>query len=330
MKFKGSIILAVVLAFAISSCKTDNSEVIWVSGYKQLDLSEEDPNEFMTVSKSADLAEQNWERLDSEIEGLSFQEGYLQKIKVSKNEETSNYVFVKELEKTEDGRLALDGGWILESLNGEAIGEGVSVPTINFNLYNNTVYGSGGCNTFSSTIERVTTDGLKIGNAAATLMACAHDNVEDAYFQSLYLIDAYKVEDTYLVFFNAEGEEILKFSKDKMDSRKKELAGEWILNEILGEDIIDSEITPSITFDFSKMSVYGMDGCNNYFGPIENLDENTLELGVLASTKKMCIDMKIADDYSKTLNEVKGYKIEGDELILLNVDGEEILIFNRV
>ncbi|WP_194768034.1 DUF4377 domain-containing protein [Tamlana sp. I1] len=93
-------------------------------------------------------------------------------------------------------------------------------------------------------------------------------------------------------------------------------------------DISNSNI-PTLEINISKMMLMGTDGCNNYTGNLETLNENSIAFGPIAGTRKMCLDMQTPDSYNTALNKTKSYKREGLILYLYDANGNEILRFNK-
>ena len=114
-----------------------------------------------------------------------------------------------------------------------------------------------------------------------------------------------------------------------------ELHDIWAL-EAIGNNLIQtpgnysSLITPSIEINLTEMKVMGNDGCNQFFGPVKNVEEGILEFGVLGGTMKMCINMEIPDNFIKAIAQVKKYRREGLKLFLLDEIGNELLQFKKV
>lgn len=104
----------------------------------------------------------------------------------------------------------------------------------------------------------------------------------------------------------------------------------WAATHINGEAISNTSDTPTLDINTTEMRISGTNGCNNYSGPIDTLNANTFELGAVASTRKMCMDMAVPDRFDKAMGTVSSYKKEGLTLSLLNADGIEVLRFKKV
>jgi len=109
----------------------------------------------------------------------------------------------------------------------------------------------------------------------------------------------------------------------------------WSLETIEGKALLSpgsstTLINPSIEINLTEMKIMGNDGCNQFFGPIKNVEAGILEFGVLAGTMKMCINMEIPDSFNKAMAQVKKYRRDGLKLYLLDESGVELLRFRKV
>ena len=101
----------------------------------------------------------------------------------------------------------------------------------------------------------------------------------------------------------------------------------WVL--VSGVDVEGWEdAPPSITFDEGTAS--GSTGCNQWGGDY-TVDGGSLELGELAMTAMGCPPP--ADDVERAvvdaLEQVAGWRLEGEELVLLDGDDAEVLRYGR-
>lgn len=117
---------------------------------------------------------------------------------------------------------------------------------------------------------------------------------------------------------------------DKIEDSRFAIEGNWTATSISGQEIMDILAIPTLSIDLQKMQVSGMNGCNNYTGEITRVTESILELGAIASTKKMCLDMSIPDSYDQALNSIVTYKLMNGELVFMDKDGARVLSFTKV
>ncbi len=113
------------------------------------------------------------------------------------------------------------------------------------------------------------------------------------------------------------------------------LNGSWEVLEINSSVITLPEspgtgVMPMLQIDIKEMQASGVDNCNNFRGEIKTLTNTEIVFGMLASTRKMCPDMTIADQFNNTLPQVRSYKIAKQKLSLLDENGKEIILLKKV
>ncbi len=81
------------------------------------------------------------------------------------------------------------------------------------------------------------------------------------------------------------------------------------------------------TLDFAEGQVSGIAFCNRFFGPYE-LDGDALSFGMLGSTMMACQDMEREGEYLGALGTVAGYRVDADNLVLTDADGNAVLVFS--
>ena len=87
---------------------------------------------------------------------------------------------------------------------------------------------------------------------------------------------------------------------------------------------------PSIEINLTEMKIMGNDGCNQFFGPVKNVEEGIIQFGNIAGTMKICVNMEIPDNFNKAMTQVKKYKRDGLILYFLAERGNELLRFKKV
>lgn len=338
---KKLLVLPVVLGFTfLQSCSTSKSEtdVMWVGGVKTECDSGSGKTECLNVYKGEDLKKQNWENMYASIEGFEFEEGYMKKIEVSKEEmdakdtpadaSSIKYTLVRNIEKKEDQRTQMKGDWVLATINGININKMVVLPTLKVNLKEMRISGNAGCNEYGAQIESLTTEELKLSHSLGTLKACANENIEEEYFQAIGKVRRYTVEDNKLIFSNEEGEEVLTYIVVDDSQPNPALGGAWKNIKINGENVSNEDVA-TMTFDLEKLMVAGSDGCNNYNTSIEKLSNNALVFGDIAATKMMCPDMKSSDKFQNALRLTTNYVIDANELKLMDQNNKVVLVFSK-
>ncbi len=123
---------------------------------------------------------------------------------------------------------------------------------------------------------------------------------------------------------------LVKILEQKADPKLR-LNDLWVLESIAGEPINlpEGARNPQMEIILSMQSVMGVDGCNNFRGSLKMVGEESLVLGPVASTRKMCIDMTIANAFNKQLGDVRKYEIKDLNLILKDEAGNELLKFKK-
>ncbi len=328
-------ILSLLLLVVLFSCSTtkNNEFTYWVNSSK-VDCMGVAPMKCLQVQKSEKLSESAWESFFAPIEGFDFEPGYIYKLRVKEEKipldqvpadaSSIKYTLVEVLEKQLDHKALVAGEWLLARINKGPINRSVALPTININLDEMRVSGSGGCNTYSGPLEELTQKTIQFGNIVSTRKACMNRNIEPEYLKALGAIKTFEIKQSMLVFYDEKGDELLAFiaKKKQINQRLNDI---WALESIQGEVLANVKNRPMIEIHLAEMRAMGNDGCNHFRGKINKLDETDLEFGVFAGTKKMCPNMKIPDQFNKIIQQVKKYKLENLHLFLLDKDGKELM-----
>lgn len=95
------------------------------------------------------------------------------------------------------------------------------------------------------------------------------------------------------------------------------LTGKWQLVELKGKLISGNQKTPFIQFIPAGGRIEGSGGCNRFGGSFKRTG-GSIQFGVLSSTMMECLgpEMKIEDEFLKTLSVKLNYKQERGELHL--------------
>lgn len=103
----------------------------------------------------------------------------------------------------------------------------------------------------------------------------------------------------------------------------------WELIEMEGQVISRAKDADNYTMlltDDNKIN--GVGDCNRYFGGFE-VNNNTMTVGALASTRMMCPNQAQENAFIKMLSTVNNYKIDGRILMLFNTDNKLVATFQR-
>lgn len=105
----------------------------------------------------------------------------------------------------------------------------------------------------------------------------------------------------------------------------------WLLEGIRGETITLTSDTerPRLEIQLANMRIVGTDGCNSYFASIHFVDEEKIQFGPIASTRRYCAEMAISDSFNLQMNQIKMYQVENLKLRLFNESGDEVLQFQK-
>lgn len=139
----------------------------------------------------------------------------------------------------------------------------------------------------------------------------------------------YKVGENVLIPIDNDGKIVENGSKYTNPVRvqsSKLIGREWLLTELNGKVIgKGSEDGGRANLNFTNEGrVFGNSGCNNFSGEYMAEAGNELTFGAIASTKMMCQDMKIEDEYLKIFGKKAIYTVEERTLVFRNTKGDEI------
>lgn len=86
----------------------------------------------------------------------------------------------------------------------------------------------------------------------------------------------------------------------------------------------------AFTLQIAEGKVAGKGGCNRYFGGITKLDDQTLTLAGLGSTRMACMGDLMAKegDYLQKLTQVASYQVSGKQLVLKDASQATLLTFD--
>ncbi len=120
---------------------------------------------------------------------------------------------------------------------------------------------------------------------------------------------------------------VLETRKDESKLVQQRLHDIWNLSHLNGKEIKDFHIRPTMEINLTENKVMGVDGCNQYFGPINQINGKSLNFGMIAATKKYCPHMDLANQFNKALSSVESYNLVGLNLYLFDESENEILQF---
>ncbi len=184
-----------------------------------------------------------------------------------------------------------------------------------------------GCNTISGEYTIWNSNEITFWDAAMTMMLCDQETMKNEQDLQSFLIsvDSFEYSDETLT---------LQSQTDSMEFSAAQMASltdtKWKLNSMLINGGIVSDALFSDGFiEFTQDGeISGNALCNNFFGEFTE-NENSLEIGTLGSTKKMCpeevnsYETQILAD----LQNVSEYEISRNTLTLSNSDDSVRLNF---
>lgn len=108
-------------------------------------------------------------------------------------------------------------------------------------------------------------------------------------------------------------------------------ADNWRLIEFQGETVPEDKAV-TLTFDAEKKTIYGQAPCNNFFAGYSLFKdaEHNIEISNAGATRKFCPDTEIEDGFVAQLTNIKRLKVEGEQLLMLDADGNLAALLTAV
>ncbi|MCD7973121.1 MAG: META domain-containing protein [Candidatus Azobacteroides sp.] len=218
--------------------------------------------------------------------------------------------------------------WVLKSINNRNATDAFSqtIPYITFNFDDNQVSGNAGCNAFSGKFSYI--DGnFSAPNLVSTQMACTGTNEEDLFLRLLRNPSYLTMVNGDLIF-SQNANSVLVFSRAQGLSTN-DLSGTWELETMEGRstDLDSFQHTPTLEFNFSDGRISGNAGCNQ-FNASFTLNNNTLDVQPLATTRMACDKMEGENKFSGLLAGRSTIDFENN-LLILRRNNNMIMTFKR-
>lgn len=102
----------------------------------------------------------------------------------------------------------------------------------------------------------------------------------------------------------------------------------WSLTSLNNQSVIQDS---RVTLSFENNKIAGTDGCNRYFSAYTlNADKISINKNI-AGTRMACPEpiMQQASTYISALTEATGYKIDGQQLLLIDASGKTLASFTK-
>lgn len=336
---KNTIIVGFILL--ITACSpTPQGSIYWINSY-QVDCTGVGPMKCMLVQKGEAIIEGDWQNFYSQIEGFEYEPGFIYKLRVMEEEKENvpadassiKYTLMEVLEQRQDDKILLNGYWQVLKIKGTVVklpkiqGAGV-LPNIRIDLGKMHLSGIDGCNKLNGKIASIETDAIEFGPLAATMKMCPDMTIADAFNSAMNKVKKYRIDNEKLLFLAEDGNELLEFKKGT--EARILLNDIWVVEQLEGEMVMDKSNAPSLEIHTSDMEAMGSDGCNNFMGKIQKLNNEELVFGPLAGTRKMCPDMTVPDKFNKALTRVRKYHITGLKLKLMDEKEKVVLLLKKV
>ncbi|QKX07061.1 DUF4377 domain-containing protein [Aquimarina sp. TRL1] len=218
-------VLTILFVFVFLGCasskKVGKEEILWIHSAKVPCMGVA-PMSCFSVKKEGTGVSQDWELFYDTIEGFSYEPGYLYKIKVGVTDipvemvpadaSSVKYTLIRVISKEKDEGLRLSDSWKLIKLKETSIPKNAK-PYMEINIAENKVFGMGGCNRFSGSIQKATKTQLQLGPMMSTKMLCEQADMEHQFFRALEEVMSYRIENNKLYLLDANQKEILILAK---------------------------------------------------------------------------------------------------------------------
>lgn len=117
---------------------------------------------------------------------------------------------------------------------------------------------------------------------------------------------------------------------EKKEDTAHALNGTWKLYAINGIPLTkEQESVPFLEIDLSKNQVSGSASCNLLNAFIGNLTGEDIAFDRIISTKMMCKDIMIENDFFNNMEKTKHYIVSSNSLVLRDFAGNELLSFDK-
>lgn len=206
-----------VLGVFCSCVETDDGMILWLDSSLIKCGDPMDNRKCLKISRNEMLESAKWEIYPYIIEGLSFEVGSFQKIRVKEEKDSEGSIikvtFIEKLESKKDPVFELNGIWSALKITGVESLDTVDLPRIQVNLHAERIMGYNTCNNFIAQIISVDKSGIDIGKIVTQKKYCDDHIVPLAFNNTLDATSAYKLEEAVLYFYDEDGTELVRFSK---------------------------------------------------------------------------------------------------------------------
>jgi heat shock protein HslJ len=193
------------------------------------------------------------------------------------------------------------------------------------------LHGSAGCNNYTSTYV-IEGESISIEPAATTRMLCGEpDGImeqEMEYLAALEMAASYEFEEDRLILLDEDGRRVVIYQLARTFELTETI---WHLqNYFDGNESVQSTLEGTeITAIFNgEGNLSGIAGCNNYSG-VYQVDGEQIQIELGPLTMMFCDQPEGVMDqeasYLQALGSATSFQIVGDELVMQNESGQEVL-----
>lgn len=189
---------------------------LWVNSFKSDCKNAARIQYYLLTQEGTEKPSENWDCLYQEIEGFTFEPGYIYQLKVESFMREGmpklklSEVISKELDPEYNRIYDL---WALTHLNQNVLEISANRPTIEINLNTMKIMGKALCNQYFGNIVHYTPKTIQFGTLGGTKMMCPEMDMETQFLKALKETDSFQIKGPTLLFQNRYGEEILRFQK---------------------------------------------------------------------------------------------------------------------
>jgi heat shock protein HslJ len=193
--------------------------------------------------------------------------------------------------------------------------------------------GNGGCNFYIGgyTAGQL---GLQLNQPAVTLRQCDQPegvmDQESSFIGALANTTETRTDGENLVLYTVGEQPLLTFAPLEAEAASPDGTAWSLAFMIAGDEALPVLEETEITAQFADGQISGSAGCNDYNGSA-TIEGDSLTIGPLMSTQKMCADREGVDDqesdYLSALASVASYQQLDDMLLLLDENGDPLLVF---
>ncbi len=264
-----------------------------------------------------------WTVFKDEIKGFEYEEGYTYKLKVLlKKDENKEPVFelIEVLSKIQNLAMSIyDIKWDVKSLKG--INSLDKTPI--FSIQNEKITGNTSCNTFSADFQLDHNNALEIENIITTKRYCEKlMSTEKAFLNNLRNAKSIERTDNKILFKNMSGEVVLEAARTSEETTAT-IEKTWYLTSLKGAAL--STENP-IHFTIKDKQISGNNSCNTFGGEFISDGKKSFKTEKIRKTMRFCQDTdQLERTFHENLSKVTSYKIQDDNLLLLDESGYIII-----